>query len=107
MATVVTGTSGVQHVLMHGVSPAKVSPFGFKVAMLELPNTIDAADTATVVLADLGMTTLWYSTTFTHSTENSVVITEEATTSVTSGILSLANSGVTDNVKRAYLVIGI
>lgn len=44
---------------------------------------------------------------FSHTTEDSVIVTENPTTTVDNGILTLTVPSGTDNDKRVYLIIGV
>lgn len=68
--------------------------------------TVNDGDTFTVTLADYGITNFLAILGQTHSTSNSVVITEEPTTSVTSGVLTVTVGGSTDAKKRAFVIWG-
>ena len=73
---------------------------------IETADTADDGDTIVVTLADYGMKTIEGILGFTHSTTDSVVITEAPTTSVTSGVLTITIGGSTDNKKRVIYVFG-
>jgi len=69
-------------------------------------NTADDGDTLDVTLADYGIETFQAILGQTHSTEDSIVITEAPTTAVTSGVLTVTVGGSTDNKKRVFIVYG-
>ena len=77
-----------------------------KLLRIETAATADDGDTIVVTLADYGMKTIEGILGFTHSTTDSVVITEAPTTSVSSGVLTITVGGSTDNKKRVFLVYG-
>ncbi len=68
--------------------------------------TADDGDTLTVDLSDYGITTFLGILGQTHSTEDSIVITEAPTTSVTTGTLTVTVGGSTDDKKRVFVVWG-
>jgi len=77
-----------------------------KLLRIETAATADDGDTIVVTLASYGMKTIEGILGFTHSTTDSVVITEAPTTSVSSGVLTITVGGSTDNKKRVILVFG-
>ena len=77
-----------------------------KVLRVETADTVDNSDTIAITLADYGMKTIEAILGFTHSTTDSVVITEAPTTSVTSGVLTITVGGSTSNKKRVFIVYG-
>jgi len=68
------------------------------------PATANDGDTIDIDLTTYGATGIDWILGFTHSTTDSVVITEAPTTSVTSGTLTITIGGSTDNKKRVFLV---
>ena len=80
---------------------------GRKALFVETPTTADTADTIAITLADYGITTFLGIQGFSHSTENSIVVTEAPTTAVLTGVLTITTggSGNTDK-KRTYVVYG-
>jgi hypothetical protein len=68
------------------------------------PNTADDGDTIDIDLSTYGATGIDWVLGFTHSTEDSVVITEAPTTAVSSSTLTITIGGATDNKKRVFLV---
>ena len=79
---------------------------GAKVIQVETVNTVDDTDTILITLADFGISTFQGILGFTHSTEDSVVITEAPTTAVAAGVLTITVGGSTDNKKRVFYVYG-
>jgi len=79
---------------------------GAKMIQVTAPNTTDNADTIAVTLADSGITTFLGVIGFTHSTEDSVIITEAPTTAVSGGVLTITVGGSTANKKRVFIVWG-
>jgi hypothetical protein len=73
--------------------------------VLETANTVDDGDTLAVDMSDYGCSTFLGVIGYTHSTEDSVVIQEQPTTSVTDGVLTLTVGGSTDNKKRVFEVL--
>lgn len=79
---------------------------GGKMIKIETPATADDGDTIDVTLSNYGIKTVEAILGFTHSTTDSVIITEAPTTSVTSGVLTITIGGSTDNKKRVFLIFG-
>ena len=75
-----------------------------KTITFETANTVDAADTLAITLADFGMTTVLGFIGSTHTTDNSVIIAEEPTSAVSAGVLTLTIPAGTDNDKRVIQV---
>jgi len=73
---------------------------------IETVATADDTDTIILTLADYGISTIESILGFTHSTTDSIVITQAPTTSVTSGVLTITVGGSTDDKKRVFLVFG-
>jgi len=73
---------------------------------IETADTADDGDTIVVTLADYGMKTIEGIAGYTHSTTDSIVISEAPTTSVTAGVLTITVGGSTDNKKRVFLLFG-
>lgn len=89
-----------------GVSIASDSPYEFKAIMVETASTVDDTDTFTVTLANYAITNVKTVKGFTHSTSGSIIITEDPTTSVTTGVLTVTVGGVTDDKKRVFIIEG-
>lgn len=72
-------------------------------------DTVDAADTLTVDLTKYGIsaTGLVGVLGFKHTTNNSVMVQEQPTTSVSSGTLTITVPSGTDNDARFYFVKGL
>ena len=68
--------------------------------------TVDDGDTFTVTLSDYGIDTFQAILGQTHSTSDSIVITEAPTTSVTTGTLTVTVGGSTDDKKRVFIIWG-
>ena len=77
-----------------------------KLLRIETEATADNADTIVITLADYGMKTVEGILGFTHSTTDSIVITEAPTTAVATGVLTITIGGSTANKKRVFLVYG-
>lgn len=77
-----------------------------KSVVIETANTVDAGDTITVTLGNYGLTTLLGVLGYKHTTDNSVVVTENPTTAVSAGVLTLTVVAGSDNDKRVYVLIG-
>lgn len=73
---------------------------------IETDTTVDDGDTIAITLQDYGMKTIEGILGFTHSTTDSIVITEAPSTAVSSGVLTITVGGSTDNKKRVFLVYG-
>ena len=79
-----------------------------KSVVLTVPNTTDAADTLAVTLSEygIGATGLLMVEGWKHTTDGSVVVEENPTTSVTSGVLTITVPAGTDNDFRVYKITG-
>ncbi len=73
-----------------------------KSIVFETANTVDAGDTIAITLANYGINTLLGVTGYKHTTDNSVIVTENPTTAVSSGVLTITVPAGTDNDKRVY-----
>jgi|GEM_PF-2246123 len=91
-----------------GVTVTDIVPNqGRKEIMVETATTADTGDTVDITLADYGITTFLGILGFAHSTENSVVITEAPTTSVSSGVLTITLGGtLNSDDKRVFIIYG-
>ena len=89
-------------------TPVVLSPeLSYKVIFVETPATSDSGDTFTVPLTSkYGIKSLLFIMGVTHTTANSVVITEAPTTSVTNGVLTITLGGASNDQIRGYLIIG-
>ena len=75
----------------------------FKTGYLTLDNTVDDGDTTTVDIYDKwGMTKVLAIEGYAQSTEDSIVIAEAPTTTITNTSLTITVGGSTDNLKRFY-----
>jgi len=77
-----------------------------KLLRIETDATVDDGDTIAITLADYGMKTIEGILGFTHSTTDSIIITEAPTTAVSAGVLTITVGGSTDDKKRVFLVFG-
>jgi len=85
----------------------EIPALGRKMIMVETPTTADTGNTIVITLADYGISTFLGILGFAHSTENSVVITEAPTTSVTTGTLTITIGGsLNTDDKRVYIIWG-
>lgn len=66
----------------------------------------DSADTTPITLANYGIKTLYNVLCQVHTTDNSVIVTEAATTAVASGVLTVTIPAGNDGKKRSILVFG-
>lgn len=73
-----------------------------KSVIIETASTVDAGNTITITYADYGITTAQGIQGFKHTTDNSVVVVENPTTTVTSSVMSIVVPAGTDNDKRVY-----
>ena len=90
-----------------GCTISEVTPsLGSKIIKIETEATVDDGDTVAITLADYGISTIEGILGFTHSTTDSIVITEAPTTAVSSGVLTITVGGSTDNKKRVFYVFG-
>lgn len=73
-----------------------------------LANTADAADTVDVTLSTYGIsaTGLLIVEGWKHTTDGSVIVEENPTTSVTAGVLTITIPGGTDDDFRVYRITG-
>lgn len=91
------------------VDVTEVSPnAGLKKILVQTRNTVDAADTIAVTLGDYGINDdgLLYVLGFKHTTDNSVMVQEQPTTAVSSGVLTITVPAGTDNDLRLYEIVG-
>jgi len=102
MAAVTLGTD-------YEVIDAGVGGEAIKTLLVRTINTVDAADTLTVTLANYGITTtgLIGVLGFKHTTDNSVMVQEQPTTAVSSGVLTITVPAGTDNDSRFYVIYGL
>ena len=59
-----------------------------------------------VTLADYGISKVYNVITQAHDTENSVIVTEAATTAVSNGVLTVTLLSASDTKKRSILIFG-
>lgn len=100
-------TSEIVYEYETGLSDVADSPYAMKEIMVVAPDTADDTDTMTIPLADYGITTLKFVQGYAHTTNNSVIITEAPTTSVSNGVLTITVGGSADNDLRVFRVGGI
>jgi len=79
---------------------------GAKMLIVTAPATTDGGDTIAITLADYGITTFQAILGQTHSTTDSIVITEAPTTAVSDGVLTITVGGSTADKKRVFIVWG-
>jgi hypothetical protein len=75
-----------------------------KTVVLETPNTVDAANTLAVDLSLYGGSLLWGVLGFKHTTDGSVIVTENPTTAVVGTTATLTVPAGTDDDPRIYVV---
>lgn len=82
---------------------------GVSCLLVTTRNTVDATDTIDVNLPAYGInaTGLIGVIGFKHTTDNSVMVQEQPTTAVASGVLTLTVPAGTDNDARFYLIYGL
>ena len=94
-----------------GATQIANSPYQYKEVVVHVGEVADATNTCAIVLADYGITTLKYFDAFllTHSatTEGPIITREAATTSVTTGTLTVTLPAGSDNCARVFIVGGI
>ena len=90
------------------IQPAE-NPLPIKWVGIEVPATADDQDTVAIVLSTVDITTLWDVMAWTHSTTDSIIITEsdEMTCAVSTGTLTVTIKGSTDNKKRFIMIGGV
>ena len=81
---------------------------GLKEFYIQTKDTVDAADTIDITLADYGIspTGLLAVQSWAHNTSNSVIISEANTTSVTAGGLTVTIAAGTDDDVRVIKIVG-
>lgn len=79
---------------------------GIKTMIVSTINTVDNGDTLDVVLSKYGIGSIMGVIGFTHTTDNSVVIQEQPTTSISGGTLTITVGGSSANQIRHYLIYG-
>ena len=99
----------VVHKQFTGTTQPAENPLQIKWVGIEVPSTADDQDTVAITLSSVDITTLWDVMAWTHSTTDSIIITEsdEMTCAVSSGVLTVTIKGSTDNKKRFIMVGGI
>lgn len=78
-----------------------------KMGMVTVGATADNADTVAITLSNVGITTLWGVKCSRHDTINSILVNEEGTTAVASGVLTFTIGGATGNKARAIILVGV
>jgi len=82
-----------------------VSPnLGMTQLIVSCINTVDSSDTLTVDLSKYGWGSMCGIIGFTHTTENSVVIQEQPTTTMSGSTLTITIGGASNNQTRHYLL---
>jgi hypothetical protein len=76
-----------------------------KFIYVETPATADDGDTIALTLEKYGAKTIEGIIGWTHSTTDSIVITEAPTTAVVTGVLTITIGGATDDKKRVFWVV--
>jgi len=91
------------------VIDAGVGGMAIKTLLVRTINTVDASNTLTVTLANYGIapTGLIGVIGFKHTTDNSVMVQEQPTTAVSSGVLTITVPSGSDNDSRFYLIFGM
>ncbi len=88
------------------IQPAE-NPLQIKWVGIEVPATSDGDDTVAITLSEVDITTLWDVMAWTHSTVDSIIVTEstEMTCAVSSGVLTVTIKS-SDNDKKRFIMIG-
>lgn len=80
---------------------------GQKEIWIETATSADTGNTIAVTLSEYGIKTVLGVLGWTHTTADSVIVTEAPTTSVSAGVLTITVGGsAADDQKRLYHVIG-
>lgn len=83
-------------------------PHDLKMGMVELADTTDAADTVTIdMFQQFGMNVLLGLKGWVHTTNESVITTENSTCTVNEGKVTITVEAGSNNDKRIYLLVGI
>lgn len=77
---------------------------GFKTIVVSTINTVDNGDTLDVDLSKYGASAMMGVIGFTHTTDNSVVIQEQPTTTMSGSTLTITVGGSSGNQIRHYLI---
>jgi hypothetical protein len=89
-------------------SASQAYPFDLKFGMLTLNDETDATDTVTVdMFKEFGIKKLLGIKGFKHTTNNSVVVTEDPTCTVDQESAVLTVPAGSDNDMRVYMLIGV
>lgn len=84
-----------------------VPALGDKCIIVKTGTTVTGAtDTATVTLADYGITNVLMVIGAVHTTDYSVIVDDAPTTAVSAGVLTITTKTGNNNKRRVYLVIG-
>ena len=96
-------------VINQGLTSGSISyAHDLKFGLITAPNTTDDGDTIAInIWNELGMKRILGVKGWRHSTDNSVIVTENPTCTVDNNTLTLTVGGSTDNDSRAYLVVGV
>lgn len=78
-----------------------------KKVLIHTRNTVDAADTIAITLANYGIDEFIAINGWKHTTDGSVVVEENPTTAVSSGTLTITVPAGTDDDTRVYEIIGL
>jgi len=78
---------------------------GMKILIVSCINTVDSADTLDVDLSDFGGASMCGIIGFTHTTENSVVIQEQPTVTMTGQVLTITIGGASNDQTRHYIIL--
>ena len=86
----------------------EIPALSLKRVLFQLANTVDAADTFAITLADYGISPTGLLTTqgWVHTTDGSVITNEAVTSSVTSGVCTITIPAGTDNDSRVIEIVG-
>lgn len=82
--------------------------FDLKFGVVSVPTTTSEGTNHTINLwQEFGIKRFLGVKGFAHTTENSVIVTENPTTSVNNDILTLTVPSSNDDAKRVYIIVGV
>jgi hypothetical protein len=86
----------------------EIPALSLKRVLFTLANTVDAADTFAITLADYGIspTGLLAVSSWVHTTDGSVITTEANTSAVSAGVATITIAAGTDNDFRVIEIVG-
>lgn len=86
----------------------EIPALSLKRVLFQLANTVDAADTFAITLADYGIspTGLLTVSSWVHTTDGSVITVEANTVAVSAGVATVTIAAGTDNDTRIIEIVG-